>query len=257
MLSVSSALLVLDLASYSFYETKGTRRGPLKTSVTLHILCFLLVPMYKLLVILGKADASTYTQGPTVCSLWSAHVLLHPCSSLFPTSSKFSTFLDPSHQPTNLLFLHFKRKNNLLMPLLSSLPHICLHLFKEFLEKLYEFSPNSFFSFSFETTLKRQLLSSCCENYLFNGGLLLLCPWSVVSSHFVLSAALETVFYSCFLITHFSLGFYFLDFSFSLLAAAFLFFIWSLFIIIISKHWHALGLSSWTSSLFYQNKDLC
>lgn len=177
MLPLSSALLVRDLASYSFYKTKGTRRGPLKTSVTLHILCFLLVPMYKLLVILGKADASTYTQGPPVCSLWSARVLLHPRSSLFPASSKFPTLLDPSHQPTNLLFFHFKRKNTLLMPLLSSLPHICLHLFKEFLEKLYEFSPNSFFSFSLETTLKRHLLSSQCENYsLSNGCLLLLCP---------------------------------------------------------------------------------
>lgn len=213
MLPLSSALLVHDLASYSFYKTKGTRRGPLKTSVTLHILYFLLVPMYKLLVILEKADASTYAPSPTVCSLWSAHVLLHPCFSLFPASSKFPTLLDPSHQPTNLLFLHLKRKNTLLMPLLSSLPHICLHLFKEFLEKLYEFSPNSFFSFSLETTLKRHLPSSCCENYsLFNGGLLLLRPWSVVSSHLVLSAALETVSYSCCLITHFSLGFYFLDF---------------------------------------------
>ena len=69
MLPLSSALLVHDLASYSFYKTKGTRRGPLKTSVTLHILYFLLVPMYKLLVILGKADVSTYAQGPTVLSL--------------------------------------------------------------------------------------------------------------------------------------------------------------------------------------------
>ena len=171
---------------------------------------------------------------------------------------------DLSYQPTINIFLlkyyffHFKRKNILLMPLLSSYStFVAIGLKKNSLKKLHKFFYSKFFPLLFPWNHSKETSVFITPPKRVNSGLHVAMPM-IVSPHLTCPVCNIRKCYLL-LLPHdmFLTWLPFPWFSFYLLAAAFLFFFWSLFISVIAKHWCALGLSSWTPSLFYQNRNLC
>ena len=165
-----------------------------------------------------------------------APVFLSLQHQLFP-------LLDFFHQPTINIFLlksyffHFKRKSILLVPLLSSYSTFVSICFKKnSLKKLCNFFPSKFFPLLFPWNHSKEASAFITQNKSTVASTLL-CQWLIVSPHLTCPVCNIGNCYLHLLSGNKCLTWLpFPWFSFSLLAAAFLFFIWSLFIVVLSKH---------------------